>query len=146
MKHVITLSAFLILTFSNAIAQIEEHNGNQPCKAITSEHLRTTFEEVKATQSDEHTLDTIYVFIEYQELANLEKLSSWAVENGFYVRWHKDVEYGGKLSNVIDIGFYKSDVQLEDFTAFVDAIISGQRQLKLKECIDGTLFRIRPIE
>lgn len=143
----ILTATFIICTLCSCVEhETKNRTETEPCNMLTVEHQRTTFEKAQATLADSLEFDTTYVFIEDKKLANLEKLADWAVENAYLIRWHKDVEFGDTLSNVLYIGFYKSDLQSEDFTTFIEAIKSGQRYLKLDECIDGTTLKLRPIE
>ena len=146
MKHLAILAVILTLSFSNSYGQHEASSRTTPCKPLTIERQLTTFEGVQASLSDNREFDTTYVFIKDRNLANLEKLADWATENEYLIRWHKNIEYGEGLSNILDIGFYKSDLRFEDFTTFIEAIKSGQRYLKLDECIHGTTLKTRPIE
>lgn len=142
MKQIIILTVFLTLSFSNAIAQFEDYDGNRPCRTLTEELLRTNFETSLSNLPTGQTFDTLRLIVEDLELKNLEKLSDWATQNGYDIKLDKDVDLGeGGRVNLLHIGMNKKGIVLKDLVTFVKLVQTAKKKLEIKSCLDAYMLR-----
>jgi hypothetical protein len=142
MKQIIILTTFLTTAFLNAYAQLEDYDGNRPCKTLTEEVLQTQFENSLTQLSEGQTYDTLRLIVEDIELKNLERLSDWSIENKFDVKLDKDVDLGeGGVVHLLHIGMNKKGLALKDLIEFVDVVQTAKKKLAINSCLDAYSLR-----
>lgn len=144
MRQVCVLALFCILAYLNSYGQSEMLSKPTPCNPLTDELLRERYEAMQNRSATKQAFDTVYVLMKDQQLSELEKLSDWAIQSGYSVTHHKDVDYDEQQVNFLDIGMYKPDLLFEDLSAFVAEVNAAKKQLNLDLFIHGMSIRMKP--